>query len=678
MHKTVLAVCIFGALTGVATGQQFVNKNSDALTQLYLADAPPRAGEETQIADAMLAYDPNTDTAPSSIDVTCSPEIVRVNKKGKRRAAVSDYIIHRAEWSVNADGTYSLLTSQWFVYKFAYNRKAAKCSLSEGKQRANGDPLLYAVHKTRFVGVNHFNYKIHKKQVLVAYKAYATPVQAENITNLGTLAAGLLGISNVTSLGSLGFSYSVSNDFADRFVVVHDLAGLQRLPFDFNVVPFVNVTGWSLTLADANVSSPSSVSILSPAPDDDLPQSPVQVRVNTSVPLAGNVKLYLDNALVSTLTTVGTPPPYNLPLDLSSVTAGLHTLTVGVDDTSAPPKPTYSAPIPITVAQSVWPNCGGQPYDQILNLLPPGTALNFAPVDGSIPSDFRLIKIGPDWHLCGYPSKQGTYNVLVQNVVPATGSAPPTAVNYAAFELSVQGGGGSPSSGPSMSVPSGNGGGPGGGGKGAGKGAGSNGPGGGGQNPSGSSAQQPNQQGALPTVTVVDCSALSSSSPCSFNHTFRSLDREYWDFSLAVTVPGVRQTKFSTPANPPTVTTHTDAYAMLDLYPAARWFTKEQAFPHVIVGMPITSQPFYRPAFGAADSLTSWTGLEKRGFPIRIGFFGGVVYMKQQYLTGSPITIAQHRIWKGVFGFEVPVTALASAIKGAASGSQSAKGSSGH
>ena len=263
--------------------------------------------------------------------------------------------------------------------------------------------------------------------------------------------------------------------------------------------------------------------------------------------------------------------------------------------------------------------------------------------------------------------------------------------HYASLTFNIQGAsgggtGGGQNAGQGGGAPfmgGGRGGGAGGGGAGGGQGNGGGGGGGSGQNNPGQAGAQPNQQGALPTVTVVDCSTMSSSSPCTFNHTFRSLDREYWDFSIGVTAPGVREPMYATPNSPPTVTTHTDAYGIVDLYPAAHWFTPEQAFPHFIVGLPVTGKPFYRPAFGIAENLTAWTGLERRGFPLRINVFAGLVYMKQEFVVGNPdqttaaqmpLVITHGRSLKGVFGFEVPVTALVSKITGgSSSGSPSGK-----
>jgi hypothetical protein len=175
------------------------------------------------------------------------------------------------------------------------------------------------------------------------------------------------------------------------------------------------------------------------------------------------------------------------------------------------------------------------------------------------------------------------------------------------------------------------------------------------------------------TAAVVDCTAVKDDkSPCSFKRSFRSEDKEYWDIGLSVPIPGVKETKYtlSNGAAKSSVTTHTDVYAFLDLYPLANWFDKRSAAPHFDVGLPVTGQTFYRPFFGAAENLTSWTGLRRQGFPLEISVFAGVVYMRIQVPTqatsgGTTTTvISSTRTVKPLFGLELSVTDLASKLGG--------------
>ena len=89
----------------------------------------------------------------------------------------------------------------------------------------------------------------------------------------------------------------------------------------------------------------------------------------------------------------------------------------------------------------------------------------------------------------------------------------------------------------------------------------------------------------------------------------------------------------------------------------------------------MTSQSLYRPYFGMAENLTGWTHLKKAlSLPVSVNFFAGMVYMKTQYIVGSPQTAAEfssdlhwHRVWKPMFGIEVPVSAMASKLGGKSS-----------
>jgi hypothetical protein len=155
-------------------------------------------------------------------------------------------------------------------------------------------------------------------------------------------------------------------------------------------------------------------------------------------------------------------------------------------------------------------------------------------------------------------------------------------------------------------------------------------------------------QGA-PKAGQADCSSLSSKNTCTVSRTFTSLDKEWWDVSLAISVPGVRESKYSisSGALQSKPTTHTDMYALFDMYWSAKWWTKNSGAPHVAVGLPVTGQTFYRPAFG----------------------FAGVVYMKTTAVQDAPTTAAEltadstlKRVWKPIFGVEVPVSSLISKI----------------
>ena len=162
---------------------------------------------------------------------------------------------------------------------------------------------------------------------------------------------------------------------------------------------------------------------------------------------------------------------------------------------------------------------------------------------------------------------------------------------------------------------------------------------------------------------------------CPISRSLRSDDKEFFDFSLAIAIPGPKENIYSISSSGSvthTVKTHTDMYAMLDLYPGFWWRNKESPVPHFVVGLPVTSKVFHRPFFGVAENFTSWTGLQKHGFPLQMSVFGGVVYMQTNYPTavsnpgaGQPTMVLKpFRVTKGMFGLELSVTALVSKIGG--------------
>ncbi|MBZ5530427.1 MAG: hypothetical protein LAO20_03260 [Acidobacteriia bacterium] len=183
---------------------------------------------------------------------------------------------------------------------------------------------------------------------------------------------------------------------------------------------------------------------------------------------------------------------------------------------------------------------------------------------------------------------------------------------------------------------------------------------------------------------IVGCSGDGNSPPCAVTRTFTSDDREWWDVSIGVTTPGIRENQFSINNNAllKGATRHTDLYGLFDVFPAAAKLSKESWFPHFNVGIPVSSKSLYRPYFGMAENLTGWTHLQKNlNLPVGLNLFGGVIWLKTPVVTGNPTTTAQltaatstKRVWKGVFGIEVPVGSIASKI-GKSGGSKNSSGS---
>ena len=181
-----------------------------------------------------------------------------------------------------------------------------------------------------------------------------------------------------------------------------------------------------------------------------------------------------------------------------------------------------------------------------------------------------------------------------------------------------------------------------------------------------------NNNGATPSPT--DCSAIDSTSkPCVTSHTLQSNDREWWDVSLGVALPGVKQTNFSAPSGTvvATTTTHTDVYAFFNL---GYDLQNRPYVPHLDLGIPVAGQPLHRPFVGVGEWLTPLFGLEKRGFPLRVGGFVGVVFAKQYSPrtlgVGSAATtgalaqdLRSYHVRKLLFGLEFSVSELIGRIK---------------
>jgi len=206
---------------------------------------------------------------------------------------------------------------------------------------------------------------------------------------------------------------------------------------------------------------------------------------------------------------------------------------------------------------------------------------------------------------------------------------------------------------------------------------------GGGNNPNGKTPTEP-------APGVMACTGTRNSAPCTATRTFTSEDPEWWDVSIGIAIPGIRESKYSIVNGDLTksVTTHTDFYGMLDLYPFFLKTDKNDWAPHFNVGVPITSQSFYRPYFGLAESvggvLSRIAGTKKPfQLPVNINVFAGMVWMKTTYVSDNPttnsdLTSDSHatRVWKPIFGIEVPVSSIASKIKGAGSKNTNGSGKS--
>jgi hypothetical protein len=193
--------------------------------------------------------------------------------------------------------------------------------------------------------------------------------------------------------------------------------------------------------------------------------------------------------------------------------------------------------------------------------------------------------------------------------------------------------------------------------------------------------QAGNSSSQSPQAGQADCTVLTASKNCTITRTFTFLDPEWWDISLAQSIPGVKESQYSISNSTLQVktTTHADLYAFFDVDPAAYFLTKNTVIPHFAVGLPVAGKTFYRPFFGISQNLTGPLGLDKIGFPVHMNVFAGVVYMKTTRVTGNPTTTSEltadsstARVTKWIFGAEVPLSALISKVgKGSKSSSKS-------
>lgn len=166
-------------------------------------------------------------------------------------------------------------------------------------------------------------------------------------------------------------------------------------------------------------------------------------------------------------------------------------------------------------------------------------------------------------------------------------------------------------------------------------------------------------------------------SACPFSKTLAHYDPEYWDVSLGVSIPGILEPKYTSAGKLTNPTRHTDAYAFLDIYlfqhlaeaPASLTF-----FPHLNLGIPITSQSLHRPYVGIGENLGFLTKKIKLNIPLAV--FGGPVFMKQQIYVPATSGLKWDHAIKMMYGFELPISAIGKYMKGGGSSSNNSKPSS--
>jgi hypothetical protein len=629
------------------------------------------------------------------------------------------YIFHVARWRVNNDASYALVLSHWYVYhtrKKTVNisNKPKTCTLERSKTKwSTGRPLLYGDHSALLIGITEFEKEpVSVERIQLSYKISVTPAIPENITDLGTAISALLQIpaagggpvanpAAAEVAGPLTFTKQPTNVAVGNAIkpavavsilnasgIVDNTAnnavtiGLGNNPSGGRLsgTTTVNAVAGVATFSDLSIDT-IGVGYTLTASAGGLPSATSNsFNVTTGPVLTTYFNTYISVAGIATRK--------RLPLDFN-ITYGL---TQNSQDASMPGQQKLpDAYINVPYQAQIWvKNNDGSYRFAGSNPLPPGLTLD--PKNGSIRGTPRIpdSKDPPRDTSCDAATdSQAAVDTATAAAKKAKMSAPAiteaktyctdftvtkdgaVATLHAYINISAL-----PAA--KNSTQSGN-------TQGKATGAASSKPGAAVQGSQTGAQNNTNGSQQSSTVPTVDCSATSPDTPCSFSSTLRSDDHEYWDVSLGITIPGVREAIYSTPSGsktptlPPSITTHTNALALIDVYPFAHWVNKESwKSLHLNFAFPIASQTLHRPGFGLAENITTIPWLADKNFP-RISVFADIVYMKQTIAVppSNPRSFPTDRAWKMMYGVEVPITAITNAIGKAAKGASKGTGSGG-
>lgn len=192
--------------------------------------------------------------------------------------------------------------------------------------------------------------------------------------------------------------------------------------------------------------------------------------------------------------------------------------------------------------------------------------------------------------------------------------------------------------------------------------------------------------------------AAAQPAPASFNNTYHNEGLQHWDVSVGVPVNSIKELDYSSTDGVVTnkQVSRYNAYGLFDIYPWAVDISNPPAFsyPHAVVGLPIAGKVFNKPFLGAGGVVgfqsLPWIGKYlDTAIPIRINFYGGLVYNKEfqpttlktgQTASGGAVAndLHGHRVWKGQFGIEFSIKDVASKLTSTSktSSATGAKGSS--
>ena len=611
------------------------------------------------------------------------PECIQAVGKPSDKKSDAIVIFHVVTWkkpttAQSGNKVTVPISSEWHAYQLK-----GLDTLKPTGIGSDGEPRIYNKKKVVLVGVDWFSDPNATGPVVDAYTSSATPGTPQNQTDLAALITALTGVSAPSALQPQ-VAGKVSFDCRKIAIAAGLQPGTARLPFDVKVT-----VASSDQYDDSSKTAGQATGDISSAEDDCTASSCVQLKLSSTpavlVSVSGaykgtlqfemspDTKKYsiatafpaLGGAGATSTTSSGkwvvlTPAMASLRVRASNLAAGSGSPQVSLQPLSKPAAPPSVAKGTITSAGTdCTPSSSCVPLD--LSDIPSVVVSVSGDYAGAL--EFEASPDGANFVAVeGYSTLSGNHRTNKGTsgewVIPTAGMSEArvraSALSSGTPRIALQ---------PiAKSI----------------------------TDSSSKDQTQAKSPASEPSPGTMSCTGSQNSLPCTTTRTFTSLDPEWWDVSVGIAIPGVRESKYSITNNAvvKSVTTHTDLYAMLDLYPFFLKAGKNDWAPHFNLGVPLTSQSFYRPYFGLAESvggILSRVSGAKRPFklPVDINVFAGMVWMKTNFVTDNPTTTQQlasdshqTRVWKPVFGIEVPVSSIASKIKGAASKNSNGSASS--
>jgi hypothetical protein len=175
-----------------------------------------------------------------------------------------------------------------------------------------------------------------------------------------------------------------------------------------------------------------------------------------------------------------------------------------------------------------------------------------------------------------------------------------------------------------------------------------------------------------------DCTPLSGNKKCAFSQTVTVDSRKYWDVGVNIVVHGPRENKYALSNSNIVTQSHTIHSALIGTFDFSPWAYKlpMNKYPYLQIGLPLSGSAFHLPYCGV--SLP--TQFTKKWIPLSV--YGGVGFMKQTFpktlAVGATSNTAAFNAdltsdWavKAIYGIEVPVSSIISAVKSGVGGGKS-------